>query len=158
VCLCVKGTFAPGHSAWHGCPRLHALRQHDRWGAGATVGKDRRYVEFFTTVLLAVLQSLFIISSSYRRRDVQQGHKVKHSIDPKPSQESKESSDSCTAIGNLDARHLARRVIELVEKVGEKRDDPHFYSVSQLYEADIEQYVPSWTRNLLVVSSKVDFC
>lgn len=40
---------------------------------------------------------------------------------------------------DMDVRHLARRVIELLGKLGERRDDPHHYDYSLLYDADIEQ-------------------
>jgi len=36
-------------------------------------------------------------------------------------------------------RHLARRVCELLEKVGEKKDDYHAYELSLLYENDLQQ-------------------
>ena len=38
-----------------------------------------------------------------------------------------------------EGRHLARRICELLEKVGERKNDPHAYELSLLYEADLQQ-------------------
>ena len=38
-----------------------------------------------------------------------------------------------------EGRHLARRCIELLEKVKEHKTDPHAYDLSLIYEADLQQ-------------------
>jgi hypothetical protein len=40
--------------------------------------------------------------------------------------------------GEHDARKWARRGVELLQKVGERREDPQEYPMSLLYEADLE--------------------
>lgn len=57
-----------------------------------------------------------------------------------------------------EGRHLARRVIELLNKCNEHQRDPHAYPLSLLYEADIEQmyqvteYIKCTRENLEMVS------
>lgn len=56
------------------------------------------------------------------------------------SQESRDAVQEGAAEGEeMQGRRLGRRVIELLDKVGERRDDPHAYPLSLLYEGDLEQ-------------------
>lgn len=56
------------------------------------------------------------------------------------SEESRRAVEEGAAEGEeQDGRRMARRVIELLEKVGERKEDPHAYELSLLYEGDLEQ-------------------
>lgn len=53
--------------------------------------------------------------------------------------ESRRAAEGAEDAEEQEGRHLARRVCELIEKVGERKDDPHAYELSLLYEADLQQ-------------------
>jgi Protein of unknown function (DUF3140) len=55
------------------------------------------------------------------------------------TEESRKAADLTDNEEEQDGRHLARRICELLEKVGERKEDPHAYELSLLYEADLQQ-------------------
>ena len=50
-----------------------------------------------------------------------------------------EQSTHLKASHDVDIRRMSRRVIELLGKVEERRDDPHFYTLSLFQDVDLEQ-------------------
>ncbi|KAL4524139.1 hypothetical protein Ndes2526B_g00160 [Nannochloris sp. 'desiccata'] len=55
------------------------------------------------------------------------------------TEDSRKAVDSTENEEEHQGRHLARRVCELLEKVGEKKNDFHAYELSLLYEGDLQQ-------------------